>query len=87
MQSGAVQSGEERERRKKRRGGEGGRGWRQRKGGILAIVVKEGEGRKGKKDRGREDRKLKVSVRTVWSSELDRDTAAVTSVLISPSAG
>lgn len=32
-------------------------------------------------------RELKVSVRTVWSSELDRDTAAVTSVLISPSAG
>lgn len=30
---------------------------------------------------------LKVSVRTEPSSELDRETVAVTSVLISPSAG
>lgn len=38
------------------------------------------------KDRkgGQSKRKLKVGMRTVWSSELDRDTAAVTSVLISP---
>lgn len=30
---------------------------------------------------------LKVSMRTAWSSELDGDTAAVTSALISPSPG
>ena len=42
---------------------------------------------RGREEKDRAERKLKVSVRTVWSSELDRDTAAVTSVLISPSAG
>lgn len=47
----------------------------------------EKERRIEEKERGREGEKLKVSVRTVWSSELDRDTAAVTSVLISPLAG
>lgn len=89
MQSGAVQSGEEREKRQRRRGKEGGRRWRQRKernfGGKEQW--REEERRTEKKERGREREKLKVSVRTVWSSELDRDTAAVTSVLISPSAG
>lgn len=87
MQSGAVPTGEEREKRQKRRGGgAGGRLWRQRKGGILEIKSSHKQERSEReKDRAR--RKLKVSMRTVWPSELDRNTAAVTSVLISPSAG
>lgn len=74
--------------RKKEREDRGRRG-RQRKGGILEIESGgERESRRREEDRKKErERKLKVSVRTVWSSELDRDTAAVTSVLISPSAG
>lgn len=90
MQIGAVhECGGKREKDR-----EGGRRCRQREGGIKDVkegMVRgrvEGAGRIGEKDRGREGRKLKVSVRTECeSSELDRETAAVTSVLISPSAG
>lgn len=70
---------------------EGGRRWRQREGGRLEIKS-GGERVKGERvvEKRKEEvseRKLKVSARTVWSSELDGDTAAVTSVLISHSAG
>lgn len=71
-----------REKTEKREREEGGRRWRRRKERILEI--KSSGERKSR--RREEERELKVSVRTVWSSELDRDTAAVTSVLISPSA-
>lgn len=84
-----VQYRVERKGRKDRKR-RGGRIWRQRKGGILEIKSSgERESRVREEDRkeGQSERELKVSVRTVWSSELDRDTAAVTSVLISPSAG
>lgn len=61
---------------------------------------KEGKMRNGDREEGDRDIKnsgrmesrrtvedgLKVSGRTVWSSELDTNAAAVTSVLISPSA-
>lgn len=83
-----VQYRLERKERKDRKegGGAGGRIWRQRKGGILEIKSSHKQERSEReKDRAR--RKLKVSMRTVWPSELDRNTAAVTSVLISPSAG
>lgn len=82
---------EEREKRQKEReekeGGEGDRGkeeyWSSR------AVARESTRKKEDKEEGQRKRweELKVRVRTVWSSELDRDTAAVTSVLISPSAG
>lgn len=41
----------------------------------------------GEGERERVRTELKVSMRTEPSSELDRETVAVTSVLISPSAG
>lgn len=62
------------------RGVGGGHG--DRKGGIQEIKRSDGRG-----ERERVRTELKVSARTESSSELDRETVAVTSVLISPSAG
>lgn len=83
-------SRENREERQKRWGGKGGGGRRkdmiQRKTGIREIkssCVRKGGETVRTTGRG----VLKVSVRTAWSSELDGDTAAVTSALISPSPG
>lgn len=82
MHSGAVQ--------KRRRGGEGGGEHGDRKGGIQEIERSDGMwGGRRERETEREATRteLKVSVRTEPSSELDRETVAVTSVLISPSAG
>lgn len=61
----------------------GGGGHGDRKGGIQEIKRSDGMGEGGERVRT----ELKVRVRTEPSSELDRKTVAVTSVLISPSAG
>lgn len=76
----------EREKRQKQRRRKEGREMETEEGrnnGDTETVVRC----RVEEERWIEKRNLKVRMRTPWSSELDRNTAAVTSVLISPSAG
>lgn len=81
-----VQRGKTKKQREERRREEMGTDERRNRVDEAVVRGTGGGRRRIEKDRGRYE-ELKVSVRTVWSSELDKDAAAVTSVLISPLAG